>query len=663
MARTMKNLKIRKFLTMQGYKNADIGEDDLCIVLNGDQPLIQVTEMPTADEGELDKVYQYVGSGGQYNYGWFYRCFYNSNNNQYYWGNISVQESATPYSTSAISSISFGSFNGLRIPAFRFRDNMFSQTYRDTFGILVKIVNTDTGDVFYGKAESFGGVRKCRTYAATGIFSEVRFSFYKTSSSSSIYHFGLIKPDGSMIDSNGGNYYYSIQAYGSWAYAESELYPQAVNYNYYDVLVFDELPDTTVNGQTGNVIITPSSIGAVPQYSVIPSALDVSVGSIVQYIGATDATYTNGYFYKNNAVITPSSATISQTSGSGLSDITVDKEVFESTAQPSSGSYVFSYNNIELITPSEATNWDVTVTILNQATFIAAIKQLLLSQTGSDAFQIVSVNCSRADMSSPTQVNINVSQDNVWWGQLNITPADWGLSVTGEFSGTGGGDHTILHGYYSSSNSWMLSGSPVNISYYGIAYTGTETIGDELTVAYTAVSYTGGWDQTDVQPAPSGLPDQTGQSGKFLTTDGTDASWSTTISGYPTINYGGGNNLFWMLKNGTKTLGQAYYFGAYNQVQYEFLPQSGSGAIAINFQLGSTKQIYCNQTDVTLGKSGNSWKNVYTQKLNNGADIAVPTTGGTMVVATPPTTPNTTWVLKATVDANGDYTVAWVQEV
>lgn len=35
------------------------------------------------------------------------------------------------------------------------------------------------------------------------------------------------------------------------------------------------------------------------------------------------------------------------------------------------------------------------------------------------------------------------------------------------------------------------------------------------------------WTQVNVQPAPSGLPDQTGQSGKFLTTDGTDASWAT----------------------------------------------------------------------------------------------------------------------------------------
>ena len=35
------------------------------------------------------------------------------------------------------------------------------------------------------------------------------------------------------------------------------------------------------------------------------------------------------------------------------------------------------------------------------------------------------------------------------------------------------------------------------------------------------------WTRVDVQPTPSGLPDQTGNAGKFLTTDGTDASWAT----------------------------------------------------------------------------------------------------------------------------------------
>jgi len=33
------------------------------------------------------------------------------------------------------------------------------------------------------------------------------------------------------------------------------------------------------------------------------------------------------------------------------------------------------------------------------------------------------------------------------------------------------------------------------------------------------------WTQTDVQPSSGGLPSQTGNAGKFLTTDGTDASW------------------------------------------------------------------------------------------------------------------------------------------
>ena len=35
------------------------------------------------------------------------------------------------------------------------------------------------------------------------------------------------------------------------------------------------------------------------------------------------------------------------------------------------------------------------------------------------------------------------------------------------------------------------------------------------------------WTQVDVQPAGSSLPSQSGNAGKFLTTDGTDASWAT----------------------------------------------------------------------------------------------------------------------------------------
>lgn len=63
----------------------------------------------------------------------------------------------------------------------------------------------------------------------------------------------------------------------------------------------------------------------------------------------------------------------------------------------------------------------------------------------------------------------------------------------------------------------------------------------------------------------------------------------------------------------------------------------------------------------TLGVSHYKWNNVYTTKLNNGADIAIPeNTGGTMVVATPPTD-NGTYVLKATV-VDGVVTTEWVLE-
>ena len=62
-----------------------------------------------------------------------------------------------------------------------------------------------------------------------------------------------------------------------------------------------------------------------------------------------------------------------------------------------------------------------------------------------------------------------------------------------------------------------------------------------------------------------------------------------------------------------------------------------------------------------LGNRTYKWRRIYGQKLNNGEDIAVPTTGGTMVVATPPTAAGN-YVLKATVAEDGTVTTQWVAE-
>lgn len=52
-------------------------------------------------------------------------------------------------------------------------------------------------------------------------------------------------------------------------------------------------------GATDISIITDENFDAVPQYSIMPTASADNVGDIVQYIGASDATYMHGFFYES----------------------------------------------------------------------------------------------------------------------------------------------------------------------------------------------------------------------------------------------------------------------------------------------------------------------------------------------------------------------------
>lgn len=62
-----------------------------------------------------------------------------------------------------------------------------------------------------------------------------------------------------------------------------------------------------------------------------------------------------------------------------------------------------------------------------------------------------------------------------------------------------------------------------------------------------------------------------------------------------------------------------------------------------------------------LGRPAAKWANIYAHKINNGMDISVPATSGTMVVATPPTATGN-YVLKAIVAEDGTMTTTWVTE-
>lgn len=61
----------------------------------------------------------------------------------------------------------------------------------------------------------------------------------------------------------------------------------------------------SVNGKTGTVVLTAEDVNATPQLTTMPTASSSNIGDIVQFIGTTDANYTNGYFYKCTGVGEP----------------------------------------------------------------------------------------------------------------------------------------------------------------------------------------------------------------------------------------------------------------------------------------------------------------------------------------------------------------------
>lgn len=99
----------------------------------------------------------------------------------------------------------------------------------------------------------------------------------------------------------------------------------------------NQATDTTINLSDGQII----------QVDTMPVAGADNVGRIVQWIGATD-TYENGYFYQCSTVSVPSSATITASEGSGITDLEINLEDFESYIDPTGNiTIVFTYDGAE----------------------------------------------------------------------------------------------------------------------------------------------------------------------------------------------------------------------------------------------------------------------------------------------------------------------------
>lgn len=150
------------------------------------------------------------------------------------------------------------------------------------------------------------------------------------------------------------------------------------------------------------------------------------------------------------------------------------------------------------------------------------------------------------------------------------------------------------------------------------------------------------WVQTNVQPAPNGLPSQTGQSGKFLTTDGTDASWSdkplvNRATGYQSLvlninpnatstDLGGGSNV--MVGFGSKVQSTSSNYNTL--IGYGAI--TGSGNRKENIAIGRSVTASANKS-IVIGQNSTVTADYAIQLGNNGVNVALNPDANTFKVA------------------------------
>lgn len=171
----------------------------------------------------------------------------------------------------------------------------------------------------------------------------------------------------------------------------------------------------------------------------------------------------------------------------------------------------------------------------------------------------------------------------------------------------------------------------------------------------------------------SSLPDQTGNVGKFLKTDGTNASWGEALTNTAADAFGLGiGKLSGVASFGAAFGGVAIGYGT--TVYRGAMLLNSSGSLKENKEVGTFKVCMTDDIYTLLDTNGlipserlaaNGTTGQVLSKTDTGmewkavSDIVASTTGGTMVVATPPAAAGN-YVLKATVAEDGTLTTQWV---
>ena len=232
------------------------------------------------------------------------------------------------------------------------------------------------------------------------------------------------------------------------------------------------------------------------QVSTMPTADSTNLDKIVQYVGTTDSNYTNGYFYK--CILTGGTYLWERTSvqPTGLTN--------------SLESYT---NSIGIGSSSSGGNAAVAIGVSS----ITTQGSVVIGNNASSTYQY------GIAIGSSSQTN---NQYGIAIGRMANASANYAIQL-----GSGGSVHTNSDAstfkVYNGIANYELMSADGTIPEARLADTTSATAGQVLALDSNLNAV---W-----QNPGSSLPDMTGQSGKFLTTDGTDASWATISSGSTTL--------------------------------------------------------------------------------------------------------------------------------
>lgn len=231
----------------------------------------------------------------------------------------------------------------------------------------------------------------------------------------------------------------------------------------------------------------------VEKITAIPSAESSIVGKVYMYMGETNSTYTHGYIYE---CVATQEATAVAFSGSIVSSW--DVADFVSYMQEGGS----AYNEVThgtLIYDASGGLWDLVGYDAN------GIEVLSFHEYTEDLEDFGCVFASETHQDGDScQFTLTTEQSGKKWKRLDVQPNN------------GGGSDPHNLGWYATESA-LTTAHP------------TATDGDWAIVGATDTVWI--WDSGTSAWIDSGtagieLPDQTGNSGKFLTTNGTNASWS-----------------------------------------------------------------------------------------------------------------------------------------